>query len=210
MPPASRAASASICGGSSRFKLSGRTCERAGQGGVNSGRKVSTINSGAVGAWSISWPSRSRVEASAQCTSSQTCRNGCRSDRIGAGEALQPGGQVGGLADHGVLARGALADRLADHAEPGRDADAHRKPGAVGGSLIRRYEMLPSAARHHSTSFNTRAKFTSPRLCRRLRAAVPSSAHKRPCGTAVSLSSTSFRDPPPRGRNYQRARQPGF
>jgi hypothetical protein len=54
LPPASRVASTSICGRSSRFRVSGLTCERAGQGDVNSGRKVNTIKSGAVGACSIS------------------------------------------------------------------------------------------------------------------------------------------------------------
>ncbi len=41
----------------------------------------------------------------------------------GSASALQPGGQVGRLADHGLLLRGTLADQLADHDEAGGDAD---------------------------------------------------------------------------------------
>ena len=39
------------------------------------------------------------------------------------GHALQPGGQVGRLADHRLLLRRPLADQLADHDEPGGDTD---------------------------------------------------------------------------------------
>ncbi len=62
------------------------------------------------------------------------------------GQRLQPGREIGRVADHGLLTGGALADQLADHDEPGRDADpagerlartcgqigdgvAHREPG---------------------------------------------------------------------------------
>ena len=44
-------------------------------------------------------------------------------DAAGRGQRLQPGGKVRRLADHGALLRLALADRLADHHEAGRDPD---------------------------------------------------------------------------------------
>ncbi len=61
----------------------------------------------------------------------QIARRGADQDGIGAGEGLQARGEVGRVADHRLLARGALADRLADHDEPARDADAHGEAGPV-------------------------------------------------------------------------------
>jgi hypothetical protein len=43
------------------------------------------------------------------------------------GERLEPRGQIRGLADHGLLARGALADQVADDDEAGGDPDPHRE-----------------------------------------------------------------------------------
>jgi len=58
-------------------------------------------------------------------------RGGADQDRIGTGEGLQAGGEVGRLADDRLLARRTLADRLTDHDNPGRDADAHGQAGPV-------------------------------------------------------------------------------
>ena len=52
-------------------------------------------------------------------------RGGADQNGVGTGEALQAGGEVWRLAHHGLLARGAFADRLADDDEAGRNADAH-------------------------------------------------------------------------------------
>ena len=41
------------------------------------------------------------------------------------GKRLQPGGEVRRLADDRVLLRGTLADQIADHDQPGGDADPH-------------------------------------------------------------------------------------
>jgi hypothetical protein len=60
----------SICGRPRRLSVSGMACERAGQGGVNSGRNVSTISSGAIGACSS-------LPAAGHCrrqSSSTSCR----------------------------------------------------------------------------------------------------------------------------------------
>ena len=46
----------------------------------------------------------------------------------GFGESLQACGEVGGLADHRLLLRRALADQIADHDQPGGDADADGEP----------------------------------------------------------------------------------
>ncbi len=46
-------------------------------------------------------------------------------DLVRFGEALQAGRQVRRLADHRLLLRGAGANEIADHDEPGGDADAH-------------------------------------------------------------------------------------
>ena len=53
--------------------------ERCGQGGLNSGRYVSTCNIGTVGACSMTSPSTSSVVGSAQCRSSHATSTGCRS-----------------------------------------------------------------------------------------------------------------------------------
>ena len=45
--------------------------------------------------------------------------------RVRRGQALQPGGEVRRLADDPALLRGALADQIADHGEPGGDAEPH-------------------------------------------------------------------------------------
>ena len=39
------------------------------------------------------------------------------------GQRLQPGGEVWRFSDHAPLLRGAGADQIADHGEPGGDAD---------------------------------------------------------------------------------------
>ena len=41
------------------------------------------------------------------------------------GQTLQPGGEVRGLADDPALLRCALTDQIADHGEPGGDAEPH-------------------------------------------------------------------------------------
>ena len=46
-------------------------------------------------------------------------------ERVRHGERLQPGGEVRGLADDPALLRRALADQIADHGEPGGDAEPH-------------------------------------------------------------------------------------
>ena len=48
-------------------------------------------------------------------------------DAVGLGEGLQPGGEIGRLADDGLLLRGAFADEIADHDEAGGDPDARRE-----------------------------------------------------------------------------------
>ena len=45
--------------------------------------------------------------------------------RIRRGKRLQPGGEVRRLADDPTLLRGTLADQIADHGEPGGDAEPH-------------------------------------------------------------------------------------
>ncbi len=62
------------------------------------------------------------------------------------GHALQPGRQVGRLADHGLLLRRSLADQLADHDEPGGDADPAGQ-GSVTAIQLRR-PRRPWRARH--------------------------------------------------------------
>ena len=56
LPPARWAISASTCGRSRRLSTRGVRWERGGQGGLNSGRYVSTCNIGMVGACSITSP----------------------------------------------------------------------------------------------------------------------------------------------------------
>ena len=46
-------------------------------------------------------------------------------DAVRFGEALQPGGEIGRVADDRLLLRRALAHEIADDDEAGRDADAH-------------------------------------------------------------------------------------
>ena len=45
--------------------------------------------------------------------------------RVRRGQTLQPGGEVGRLADDSALLRRALADQIADRREPGGDAEPH-------------------------------------------------------------------------------------
>ena len=54
-----------------RLSVSWLRCDRFPQGGMNSGRKVSSANSRVVGTWSSKSVSTSSVEGSAQCRSSQ-------------------------------------------------------------------------------------------------------------------------------------------
>src|SRR6202022_2106936 len=49
----------------------------------------------------------------------------------GAGEGLQAGGEVGRVADDGLLVRGTFADRLADDDESARDTNARGEAGPV-------------------------------------------------------------------------------
>src|SRR5262249_8696517 len=44
-------------------------------------------------------------------------------DRVGLGERLQPGGEVGGFADDRLLLRRSLANQIADDHQPSGDAD---------------------------------------------------------------------------------------
>ena len=46
-------------------------------------------------------------------------------ERVRRGKRLQPGGEVRGLADDPALLCGALAEQIADHGEPGGDAEPH-------------------------------------------------------------------------------------
>ena len=48
-------------------------------------------------------------------------------DSAWLGKGLEPRREVGRLADHGLLLRRALADQLANHDQPGRDADPRRE-----------------------------------------------------------------------------------
>ena len=45
--------------------------------------------------------------------------------RVRHGERLQSGGEVRRLADHPALLRGTLANQIANHGEPGGDAETH-------------------------------------------------------------------------------------
>ena len=45
--------------------------------------------------------------------------------RVRRGQGLQPSGKVRRLADDPALLRGALADQIADHGQPGGDAEPH-------------------------------------------------------------------------------------
>jgi hypothetical protein len=74
----------------------------------------------------------------------ETLRGGADQNGVGAGEGLQAGGEVGGVADDRLLARGAFADRLADHDQPARDADAHGEAGsaAAGDSGVERRQRV--------------------------------------------------------------------
>src|SRR6266849_4988332 len=71
LPPVTRSTIASTWLRSKRLSVSWLRCERLPQGGVNSGRKVSSANSRVVGTWSSKSVSTSSVEGSAQCRSSQ-------------------------------------------------------------------------------------------------------------------------------------------
>ena len=53
-------------------------------------------------------------------------------DAARLGQRLQPGREVRRLADHRLLLRRTLADQIADHDEPGGDADPGRKRLAAG------------------------------------------------------------------------------
>src|SRR3981081_1411783 len=48
----------------------------------------------------------------------QIARRSADQDRVGTRETLQPSGKVGRVANDGLLACGAFADRLADHDNP--------------------------------------------------------------------------------------------
>ena len=62
---------------------------------------------------------------SARSNSPPICRRvaSAMTSVFGAAKRLQPGGEVRGLADDPALLRGALADQVADHGEPGGDAE---------------------------------------------------------------------------------------
>ena len=70
-------------------------------------------------------------------------------DAAGLGQRLQPGGQVRGLADDRLLPGGPAAEQVADHDQPGRDADAdpERGPGRPLEVARRRHEREPGADR---------------------------------------------------------------
>src|SRR5262249_48984935 len=57
----------------------------------------------------------------------QPTRGGGRDDRPGLGQCLKAGREVRRLPDHGVLPQRALAAKVADHHQPGRDANANRE-----------------------------------------------------------------------------------
>ena len=61
----------------------------------------------------------------------QIARRSADQDRVGTRETLQPSGEVGRVANDGLLACGAFADRLADHDDPAGDADAYGEAGPV-------------------------------------------------------------------------------
>ncbi len=75
------------------------------------------------------------VEAAAE----QPVRAGGDDHLAGQRQRLQPCGQVGRAADHGFLARRALADDVTDHHGAGGDAHAHAQPHAAGQGLQRRH-----------------------------------------------------------------------
>ena len=58
----------------------------------------------------------------------QTAGPGADDDAAGLCERLQAGGEVRRLADHRLLLGAAVADQVADHHEPGRDADPGLEP----------------------------------------------------------------------------------
>ena len=68
-------------------------------------------------------------------------------DAAGLGQRLQAGRKVRRLADHGALARVALAHRLADHHEPGRDPDPGGEPTV--GHLERAHGLDEGEGRPH-------------------------------------------------------------
>src|SRR5215510_2404121 len=70
LPPVTRFTIVSTCGRSKRLSVSWLRCERLPQGGVNSGRKVSSTYRRAVGTCSTTTCNTSSVDGSAQCTSS--------------------------------------------------------------------------------------------------------------------------------------------
>src|SRR5216684_8661454 len=79
LPPVTRSTIASTWLCPKRLSVSWLRCDRLPQGGVNSGRKVSSTYRLAVGAWSTTRVSTSSVEGSAQCTSSQVASTVFRS-----------------------------------------------------------------------------------------------------------------------------------
>ena len=76
-------------------------------------------------------------------TAEEPARRGRDHDAVGLGQGLEPGGQVRGLADDRLLLRGAAAEQVAHHHEPGRDADPgpQRSPGRRGQPAHRRHEL---------------------------------------------------------------------
>src|SRR5438046_2039416 len=85
---------------------------------------LATLAQHAPGALSLAKPRkllRSQILQIEQPADLPACRLG-DDQRVRRGQALQPGGKVRGLTDHPALLRRALADPIADHGEPGRDA----------------------------------------------------------------------------------------
>ena len=66
---------------------------------------------------------------------------------FGRGQGLQPGGEVRRLADDPALLCGTLADQIADHGEPGGDAEPHAQILARRQSADRLDHRQPGAHR---------------------------------------------------------------
>ena len=84
-----------------------------------------------------------------ECAARKIARGLRDHDAARFGESLQPGGEVERVADCRLLARRALADQIADHDQPGGDADARRqRPRRRGLQLAdRRRDVEPGAHR---------------------------------------------------------------
>ena len=91
---------------------------------------------------------RAEVDALEQ-VADEPARAGGDDDAVRLGQPLQPRGQVRGLADDRLLLRGAAAEQVADHDQPGRDADPDPERGAGRRLEIahRRHELEPGADR---------------------------------------------------------------